>query len=100
MRDLSSENEFLLEAAQNFGIARQFRPDQLEGNGAIELYVAGLVHGAHSATAQEKENFVAASEDGPGFQIAGSEARRHGLVAARHGPVLGSAGFIECLLRQ
>ena len=53
MRDLAGENQFLLEAAEDFRIFREFRADELERNNAVEFLVARLVYCAHAALSEQ-----------------------------------------------
>src|SRR5579864_43377 len=61
--DLPGEYEFLLETLENFGITGEFRPDDFEGNDAVEFEVFGLVYGTHAAFAENLQNLVAVSDD-------------------------------------
>jgi hypothetical protein len=60
--DLARENEFLLEASQHFWIAREFGPDQFEGDETIQFFVARLVDGTHTAAAKQLEDFIASRQ--------------------------------------
>ena len=64
MRDLVGKPQFLLEALDNRGIARQFRTDHLQRNRAVQLPVFGFVDRAHAAFAQHCKNLVAPSQHG------------------------------------
>jgi hypothetical protein len=57
--NFASEDQLLFEPAEDFRIAGEVRANQLEGNEAFELRIARLVNGAHSALAEQCEDFVA-----------------------------------------
>ena len=83
VRDLGGEDELLLEALNDGGVAGVFAADGLERNDAIQLDVARLVDGSHAALAEQREDFIALAED-----VAGLE---HGL-ATEHRIAHGAAG--------
>ena len=56
--NFASQDQFLFEAAQDFRIAGEVSADQLESYEASELGVARLINGAHSALAEQCEDFI------------------------------------------
>ncbi len=63
MGDLTREDQFVLEAQDQFGTAGKFGPNDLQGNGAVEFDVQGLIYGAHSALTQKLQEAVPAREN-------------------------------------
>src|SRR4029077_783916 len=66
--NLPGENQFLLEAAQDFRILGQARPDDLQRYDAIQLQVAGLINRAHSALADPPHDLVSIREHSSDFE--------------------------------
>src|SRR5579864_5557561 len=73
IRDLPSQDEFLLEALKNFRVAGQFRPDNFDSNYAVEFEVLRLVNRTHTAFAENLQNLVAVSNDGAGLKDGGGK---------------------------
>src|SRR5207245_7267541 len=71
--DLASEEQFLLEAVENSLIAGKIGPNNFQGYWPTQLAVHGFVNRAHSAFAQNFENFVSLSQNRPRLQ--------HGLAS-------------------
>ena len=68
MRDFSRQDQFLLKALQNAGMAGQFRTDHLERHQPVQLAVSGLVDRAHAAFAQHLQDLVTIREDASNFE--------------------------------
>ncbi len=66
MRHLTGQDQFLLEAAENLGLIRQFGTNHLQGNHTVHFTVPGLVDRAHAALAQGTDDFVAPAQDHSG----------------------------------
>ena len=58
VRDLPGQDQLLFEALQNFRITRQFWPDYLQSDHAVEFVVAGFVDRTHSAFAKHLQDLV------------------------------------------
>src|SRR5438067_5410246 len=65
---LPRPNQFLLEALQHLGIAREFRTDHFERNSAVKFAVVGTIDRAHGPFAKESNDFVAAGQNGARLQ--------------------------------
>ena len=76
VRDLRGEDQLLLEALDDCGVSGVFAADRLEGDGAVQLDVPGFVDGAHAAFAEQRDDFVALSEE---------KARLKNRLAAKDG---------------
>src|ERR1700689_5216065 len=63
MGHFAREDEFLFEAAQDFGMAGEFGTDQFERHQAFEFRVARLVDGTHPTLTQELQNFEALGQE-------------------------------------
>jgi hypothetical protein len=61
VRDLASQQQFLLKAINDRLISCEIGPDDFQRNGRTQLAVHGLVNGSHASFAQNLENFVALS---------------------------------------
>ncbi len=61
VRHLAGENQLLLEAPENIGMAGQLRADHLESYQPVQLMIARLVYSAHAAFAQPLQDLVAAA---------------------------------------
>ncbi len=63
VRDLAREQELTLEAPFDFLLGQRipngFRPNHLQGDDDFELLVPRLIHGAHSADAEQPDDRVA-----------------------------------------
>lgn len=68
MCDGPRENQFLLEAGENVGLAGQLRADHLQRNQAIEFLVARLVDRPHSTFAEQFQDFVTAGDEVAGLE--------------------------------
>ncbi len=64
VRDLPRENQFLLEAPEYFRIGGHVGANHFDGNLAFQLFVVGLVNGAHSALAEQTHDFIAVANGG------------------------------------
>ncbi len=62
MRDLSGDNEFLLESVENFRALGERRADHFHGHETVQFAVTNLVDGAHSAFAELLQDFVTVRE--------------------------------------
>ena len=60
MTQLRHDTRFAFEAAPAIGIARQVFAQRLDRDDAFQPRVAGAVHLAHTATAEQRKNFVSA----------------------------------------
>jgi len=60
--NLPRENQFLFEAPQDLGIGRHVGANHLDGYLPIQLFVVGLVYGAHSALPEQSDYFVAGAD--------------------------------------
>src|SRR4029077_16140075 len=56
--------QLLLEAAKYFRIAGEVGTNQLDGDEAVELCVAGFVNSTHAALAKQGDDFVTFGEHG------------------------------------
>ncbi len=95
--NLPGENQFLLEAAQDFRILGQARTDDLQRDDAIQLQVAGLINRAHSALADPPHDLVSIREHSADFERF-ARLRRGGIRARMRRPTLAagsSDGFIQ-----
>jgi len=63
---LTSQDQFLLEALQNFGIGGEFGANDLKGDQTIEFRIARFIHSAHSALPQKRQDFITVAEDSAG----------------------------------
>ena len=66
--DLVGEDKLLFEAGQDLGTGGHIRPDDLQGHDPVQFAVAGLVHRAHPALAEEFENLVPVAQHAPDLQ--------------------------------
>jgi hypothetical protein len=109
--NFASEDQLLFEAAKDFRITGEVRANQLESNEAFELRVARLVNGAHSALAEQREDFVAIGQQCPdkllSLGVGGVRRRNDGDrpcgSAAGSGACRWRAarkGSVECLVIQ
>src|SRR5207245_6826104 len=90
--NLASEEQFLLEAVKNSLIAGKIGPDNFQGYWPTQLAVHGFVNRAHSAFAQNLQNFVSLGQNRPRLQHglasmsgASSRARRRLRRGVDHG---------------
>jgi hypothetical protein len=67
--DLASEDEFLLEPPENFGICSQLRPNNFKGNQPIQFPVSCLVNSAHSTLPEKRKDFIAPAKNRAGFKL-------------------------------
>src|SRR5438552_13133557 len=74
--NLASEEQFLLEAVKNSLIAGKIGPNDFQGYWPTQLAVHGFVNRAHSAFAQNFENFVSLGQNRA--RLKRSEERRVG----------------------
>ena len=71
VRDLARENQFLLEAPQDFRIAGELGTDQFESDKTVEFLVSRFIHRAHPATSKQLQDFIAPCQQGTRRQFAG-----------------------------
>ena len=57
--DLAGEDEFLLEAPQHFRIGGKFGANDFQCDQTLKFNIVGFVNRAHSALAQERDDFIA-----------------------------------------
>src|SRR6266705_780487 len=100
--DLASEEQFLLEAVENSLIAGKIGPNDFQGDWPTQLAVHGFVDRAHSAFAQNFENFVSLGQNRARLKHglasmsgASSRARRRLRRGVDHG-----GGIPTCVARK
>ena len=91
MSDLAREDQFLLEAPQNFGIGRHVGANHFDGHLAVQLAIVRLVDGAHSALSQQPHDFIAAADRAAGAQL-NYGSGRNDAIGGGHGPALPCRG--------
>src|SRR5713226_8124669 len=67
--NFSRQDEFLLEAPQDFGMAGEVGTNQLQCNQALQFHVSRLVNGAHPALTEQLKNFIAVAEHAPWLEL-------------------------------
>jgi hypothetical protein len=82
MRERGDGLGLALEARERVGVGGQLRGEDLDGDVAVELRVAGAVDLAHPAGAERREDFVG-PETGPGSQRHGGGAILVGFLERR-----------------
>src|ERR1017187_2243084 len=68
VRDLLREHQLLAEALQDFRTASQLWANHFQRHDTVHLFVVSLKHGPHAAFAERFQDFVAATQDGAGYQ--------------------------------
>ena len=63
--ELGCRTGFPAEAGDEIGILRERGAHHLEGDGAVQPGVAGLVDGGHAAPGDPRDHLVAPVHDGP-----------------------------------
>src|ERR1019366_9372184 len=66
--DLMSEQQLLLETGEDRGVRSQFRPDNLQCDEPVKFAIGGLVDSAHTALAEQLENFITPAQHGADLQ--------------------------------
>ena len=66
--DLGGQQQFLLEAVNDGLVAGQIRPDHFQSHHAVQFAVSRLVNRAHSAFAQNLQDFIALAQDCSGLK--------------------------------
>jgi len=91
VRDQPGEDQFLLEALEDFRIGRHVRANDFQRNLALQLAVMRLVHRPHSALSQQTHDFVAPAQNRPWIQLC-HRGWRNNHVSSGHGPALNAGG--------
>ena len=78
------------EALAGLGVVGELQGQELEGHGAAELEVVGLIDDSHAASADLAEDAVLAGDNSPGEEAAGKrvDGRRERWRVGRRGHVL------------
>jgi hypothetical protein len=91
--DLARQDEFLFEAAENFGMAGEVGSDEFQRDQTVELQVASLVDGSHATLAEELKYLETVAEDGSRLELPLGSGFTGGARSDGDGPSFGAADY-------